>query len=872
MGNCHPKSYQIPRDNSYTDSGAPTVLHITRGESFINNKTEYEGRYTLRNDKQANGYPVWERETMQLYTNTSGHWVLGDETDRINDTHKFSTRVPHNGGMPHYGKVTWEGSGVYRDARLLCWASQPQITAIDKCANHICMRIFKQDISIRLDKLRRRILKNDILPYLTLDRSQSVTDICNLIASASIETRGCSQFASEIFVHKSQVRFYLMLRGLFRLISNSKPVNAKQLYDAIITLPPLRRLFGISEKKLETGFRTSDCISLSDAMSSGSDLKGSDFVRWGMKCRYPFRQHLEKGIGIQPLDVVKTYLRCESLSGLKIIKMFNSDPTLRVILRWSSQQVETVTQAIDAAVHTGLSISSIEFGEIHHLLVLFSRLTTSGQIDSKTFSLAVNNCYKEGIFCSRELHHSQPTIPLKRKISNPNNSINKYVKVPPSPPLKSVTVDNEDDCSISLYPSPKRVNSCSQTTSNEDGSCYIGLPIQCGCDEICLCNSRDYLKDFQTLPYYCPMCELSNNHQHVFTSLTNTDRCANGCSCLCSVGLFTSNSSAVFDNLDKGGLGYINFSDFFIFFMNAKKDINFLRSKKTTEKKTTAPTSICELSELLKQFKIIRRLGEGCYGVVDLVRRRSDNRLYVLKKPKSTSTDLNKQLKVNHPSISMLDSEALILSSVSHKHIVQYVCAAITDQGGTAIVTEYVNGGDLRQKLLTSGALKAPTDLNWFIQICSAIQYLHSRDLIHRDVKPDNILISSNGVLKLGDLGLAKKLSHKNSRGELVTHSVLRGPEKLPTYMSPEQVRCESHGKQVDIWALGCLLFEMSTAKCAFKSPSAVSSGLIPRDIPASCCDLVLFMLEIDKVQRPNINQVIEKVNQSRNNRTARRL
>ena len=106
-----------------------------------------------------------------------------------------------------------------------------------------------------------------------------------------------------------------------------------------------------------------------------------------------------------------------------------------------------------------------------------------------------------------------------------------------------------------------------------------------------------------------------------------------------------------------------------------------------------------------------------------------------------------------------------------------------------------------------------PESLIWsyFIQICYALEYLHKNNIIHRDIKTCNILVSHNNYIKVGDFGVSKILK----KGKLASTVI-----GTPVYMSPEIINSNLYDHKIDIWSLGCVLYEMIMLKPPFNSKS----------------------------------------------------
>eukprot|EP00754_Rhynchopus_humris_P010493 Rhum_TRINITY_DN14159_c17_g1::Rhum_TRINITY_DN14159_c17_g1_i1::g.71239::m.71239/K08857/NEK1_4_5; NIMA (never in mitosis gene a)-related kinase 1/4/5 len=246
-------------------------------------------------------------------------------------------------------------------------------------------------------------------------------------------------------------------------------------------------------------------------------------------------------------------------------------------------------------------------------------------------------------------------------------------------------------------------------------------------------------------------------------------------------------------------------------------------------------------------YAVHHKLGEGSYGVVFLVSRKTDGLQVILKKPKMV------------PGFDMEDvrREAELMQRVKHPHIVRFVEAFKDRRGAVSIVTEYADGGDLRRKLRQfPHGLPQETAYLWAGQTLEALRYLHDRNIMHRDIKPDNIFLTKGGAIKLGDLGLAKQL-RQTPRGA-VTYTVFRGPAGQPSYMAPEQVRGLEHGPPIDIWSFGCVLYEMCTGRVCFSSPEAAGRAKgPPRNAPAHCYGVLERMLEPDPRARCDAAQAL---------------
>ena len=144
--------------------------------------------------------------------------------------------------------------------------------------------------------------------------------------------------------------------------------------------------------------------------------------------------------------------------------------------------------------------------------------------------------------------------------------------------------------------------------------------------------------------------------------------------------------------------------------------------------------------------------------------------------------------------------------------------------------------------------------MNWFIQLAMALEYIHGRKVLHRDIKVSNIFLTGNNTVKLGDFGISKVLETTQEQAQTVVGT--------PYYMSPEVCESKPYTHKSDIWALGCVLFEL----CALDKPFFAENllGLVykivqddPKPIPDTyskeLAKLVEMSLQKDPAKRPQI-------------------
>ena len=220
------------------------------------------------------------------------------------------------------------------------------------------------------------------------------------------------------------------------------------------------------------------------------------------------------------------------------------------------------------------------------------------------------------------------------------------------------------------------------------------------------------------------------------------------------------------------------------------------------------------------RYSIIGRLGAGGMGAVWVAHDTHLGREVALKRIRSDLAGVQAALR-------RFLAEAKTIAKLSHPNIV-HVYDVGTDQRGDFIVMEYVDGEDLAAQLRTGGAMQVPQAVSIIERLCDALSYAHRHGVVHRDVKPSNILIDRSGTPKLVDFGLATVRSgdSRSPTGHTTTGVAMGTPE----YASPEQL---TDGKRVDgrtdVYALAATLYQMVTGQ----SPRQFRESVIPSEIRA---------------------------------------
>lgn len=216
---------------------------------------------------------------------------------------------------------------------------------------------------------------------------------------------------------------------------------------------------------------------------------------------------------------------------------------------------------------------------------------------------------------------------------------------------------------------------------------------------------------------------------------------------------------------------------------------------------------------LLRQigrYQILREVGRGTMGVVYEVFDPKLERTVALKTVRFEAHD------PEHAEFEeRFQREAKSAARLNHPNIVTIHDAGEEDDGLAYIAMEFLEGKSLREVMDSGTPLNTDDILSYAIQMAEALDYAHRFDIVHRDIKPGNIVISSQGRLKISDFGIAQLPS-----GNLTQAGTILG---TPKYMSPEQVRGERLDGRSDIFSLGVILYEMFAGKAPFNGDSLAS-------------------------------------------------
>ncbi|QDT56359.1 Serine/threonine-protein kinase StkP [Caulifigura coniformis] len=261
----------------------------------------------------------------------------------------------------------------------------------------------------------------------------------------------------------------------------------------------------------------------------------------------------------------------------------------------------------------------------------------------------------------------------------------------------------------------------------------------------------------------------------------------------------------------------------------------------------TSPNAVPPNRRWIWPFELIEQIGEGGMGVVYRARYVVNNLEVAVKMLPADVTD---------PIVlARFERELEVLKSLKHPNIVRCFGGLCEDKG-RFYAMELVTGGTLESELQRRGRISWEMVINYGEQICKALAAAHTKGVVHRDIKPSNFLVTPEGQLKLSDFGLATmQASRKITQAGKTAGTFL--------YMAPEQIRGQEVTPRTDLYALGCMFFELLTGKPPFigETPAATLhmhlKDVPPRvaptvlDCPPMLDDLIGRLMEKDPARRP---------------------
>nr|XP_020479053.1 serine/threonine-protein kinase NIM1-like [Monopterus albus] len=248
-------------------------------------------------------------------------------------------------------------------------------------------------------------------------------------------------------------------------------------------------------------------------------------------------------------------------------------------------------------------------------------------------------------------------------------------------------------------------------------------------------------------------------------------------------------------------------------------------------------------------YKVRGEIGCGTFSRVKLA-------FHALTKDKVALKILDKT-RMDAQAQRLLSREISSMESLQHPNVVR-LYEVVETPSRLYLVLEYAGGGDLHNRICNEGKLSDSTSKITFAQILSAIKFMHNSNIIHRDLKAENVLFTSSGCVKVADLGFSTWVSNHSNALDTFCGS--------PPYAAPELFRDECYlGPPVDVWAMGVLLFFIVTGTMPFRAETTgklrrcIIEGIytIPPWVPAPCQRLIKGILKPVPTERHAIDQML---------------
>uniref|UniRef100_A0A8W7PGS8 non-specific serine/threonine protein kinase n=1 Tax=Anopheles coluzzii TaxID=1518534 RepID=A0A8W7PGS8_ANOCL len=263
---------------------------------------------------------------------------------------------------------------------------------------------------------------------------------------------------------------------------------------------------------------------------------------------------------------------------------------------------------------------------------------------------------------------------------------------------------------------------------------------------------------------------------------------------------------------------------------------------------TAGPQHVLDLTG----YRKVRSVGQGSFGVAVLYERQSDGQQVVMKQ-----IALGNLAK---PEREMAMNEVEVFSKLHHPNIIVYLGSSV--RGDVLLIEmEYADGGTLAQMLAVrsqSEPLPERFVLNIFEQLASALSYMHSQNILHRDLKTANVFLHGKGTVKVGDFGISK-IMNSNVHAQTVLGT--------PYYFSPEMCEGKEYDEKSDVWALGCIIGEMCCLKKAFTASNLfelVGKIMTAEYVPLPACysdslrHVLGLMFQIEPIARPSASELLQ--------------
>ena len=223
--------------------------------------------------------------------------------------------------------------------------------------------------------------------------------------------------------------------------------------------------------------------------------------------------------------------------------------------------------------------------------------------------------------------------------------------------------------------------------------------------------------------------------------------------------------------------------------------------------------------QTIREYESIKIIGRGAFGEVHVCREIKTGKIYAVKK-------IKKDVLLQKNQVIHIRSEQQFMSKVKSPWIVD-LKASFQEDEYLYLVMEYCQGGDFMSLLIKKDILSEDEARFYIAELILAVDSIHKLDCIHRDIKPDNILIDKNGHIKLSDFGLAKispylmtstSINNKNNTKQRPTHQKNYSCVGTAYYVAPEVLKKTGYSKDIDWWSVGVIFFEMLVGYAPFCS------------------------------------------------------
>ena len=253
--------------------------------------------------------------------------------------------------------------------------------------------------------------------------------------------------------------------------------------------------------------------------------------------------------------------------------------------------------------------------------------------------------------------------------------------------------------------------------------------------------------------------------------------------------------------------------------------INKMNLNEKEKDKITNEINRLEIQKLRKnrekqsvhEYESIAIIGRGAFGEVHVCREISTGKIYAIKK-------IKKETLIQKNQVIHIRNEQLFMSKAKSPWIVE-LKASFQEDDYLYLVMEFLPGGDLMSLLIKKDKLTEEEARFYIAELILAVDSIHKLDCIHRDIKPDNVLIDKNGHIKLSDFGLAKvseklfqNFKDKDFDKDKLTHKKIYSCVGTAYYVAPEVLNKTGYGKDIDWWSVGCIFFEMLVGYAPFCS------------------------------------------------------